>query len=296
MFGTPMLVVINEESDNAGTLFGARVSVDVDASGTVNGADLAQVIKFDGEKLDLTQAKFMVARNAASPIEDEASLTTFMVITQDGSVAGAFLFPGPGGTDLPGTTLAPAHEFSGAKIGFNPEDRFMVLADDYLFVIKEAGDVFAAEIHVGTDADPFDGGSVGDVFPLGGAKIGFNPEDRFMVTAQVAGTQPNVPFSSALVVITDAGDVFGAPIEFDGQGRPQSLSPVFKFSGAKIGFNPEDRFMVAIDNTLVVITAFGDVFGAAVDGRNKNIDLVFRFGGAKIGFGPQDRFMVAIGN
>ena len=61
-----------------------------------------------------------------------------------------------------------------------------------------------------------------------------------------------------------------------------------------IGFAPEDRFMVALGNTLVVIRQDGLVFGADVGGRD--IQPVFQFTGARIGFAPQDRFMVALGN
>ena len=151
----------------------------------------------------------------------------------------------------------------------------------YLAVITDAGEVFAAEVDLGQR-------NIGPVFQLGGAKIGFNPQDRFMVTIE-SGT------GSALAVITKSGDVFGAVIKTQTSGgffgQPQSLDPVFQFSGAKIGFNPQDRFMVTIGNTLAVITQSGDVFGAAVDGQN--IDPVFQFSGAKIGFNVQDRFMVA---
>jgi hypothetical protein len=42
----------------------------------------------------------------------------------------------------------------------------------------------------------------------------------------------------------------------------RELAPVFQFSGAKIGFNPQDRFMMALGNTLVVVTQDGSVFGA----------------------------------
>jgi len=62
----------------------------------------------------------------------------------------------------------------------------------------------------------------------------------------------------------------------------------------KIGFNPQDRFMMAVGNTLVVVTQDGNVFGADVAGRN--VRPVFQFGGAKIGFNPQDSFMMALGN
>ena len=36
----------------------------------------------------------------------------------------------------------------------------------------------------------------------------------------------------------------------------------------KIGFNPQDRFMMALGNTLVVVTQDGNVFGADVVGRD----------------------------
>ena len=51
--------------------------------------------------------------------------------------------------------------------------------------------------------------------------------------------------------------------------------------------------MPGANGTLVVITSFGEVFGADVSGQN--IDPVFQFAGAKIGYNVQDRFMVALG-
>ena len=44
----------------------------------------------------------------------------------------------------------------------------------------------------------------------------------------------------------------------------RNLQPVFQFSGAKMGCNPQDKFMMALGNTLVVVTQYGDVFGADV--------------------------------
>jgi hypothetical protein len=198
---------------------------------------------------------------------------TLAVITQDGNVFGSTVTPST-------TELGPIFQFSGAKIGFNPQDRFMVtMFSNYLTVITQAGDMFAAEVD-------FANNNISPVFQLSGAKIGSNPQDRFMVT-----------ISNTLAVITQDGDVFGAPIRGQFSGlffQPQSLGPVFQFSGAKIGFNPQDRFMVTIPNDiLAVITQTGDVFGAVVDVRGRNIGPVFQFGGAKIGFNPQDRFMVA---
>ena len=81
-----------------------------------------------------------------------------------------------------------------------------------------------------------------------------------------------------LAVITNQGNVFGSTV------NGTELEPVFQFSGAKIGFNPQDRFMVALGNTLLVITKDGSVFGASVPPDQTALDPVFEFSGAKIRF------------
>jgi hypothetical protein len=104
-----------------------------------------------------------------------------------------------------------------------------------------------------------------------------------------------VALGNTLIVITNNGTVFGANAV--GQNSSLSIDPVFQFTGAKIGFNVQDRFMVALSGpppTLVVITDDGSAFGANVDVTGQNIDPVFQFTGAKIGFNVQDRFMVAL--
>ena len=46
-----------------------------------------------------------------------------------------------------------------------------------------------------------------------------------------------------LAVITDAGDVFGVNV------AGHDLGPRFQFGGGRqLGFNPQDRFMVVINN------------------------------------------------
>ncbi len=104
-------------------------------------------------------------------------------------------------------------------------------------------------------------------------KIGFNPQDRFVVTV-----------GDRLAVITEDGGVFGAQLV----GR--EMQDVRQFvPNDRIGYNPQDRFMVALGNTLVVITRDGSVFGADVlDGPfiGKIVGTVFQFSGAKIGFSP----------
>jgi|SRR5215472_4634008 len=94
---------------------------------------------------------------------------------------------------------------------------------------------------------------------------------------------------TTLAVVTNAGNVYGSTV------ANNTLEPVFEFSGAKIGYNPQDRFMVAsVSNTLFVITNSGAVFGAAVDIQSHSIGPVTQYPGARIGYNPQDRFMVAV--
>jgi hypothetical protein len=152
------------------------------------------------------------------------------------------------------------------KIGFNPQDRFMVALGNTLVVVTSDGSVFGADV-VGSGQGRF----LEPVVQLTGARIGFNPQDRFMMAA-----------GDTLIVVAD-GNVFGSQVKgtrtgaFMGlskDGKPmgpvvkRELQPVFPFGGAKIGFNPQDRFMVALGNTLVVVTSDGNVYGGQVTGQS----------------------------
>src|ERR1700730_4435427 len=109
---------------------------------------------------------------------------------------------------------------------------------------------------------------------------------------------------NTLVVITEAGDVWGVDVVGD------SLygTSTYEFFGPKLDLtNPSDRsrFMVAMGNTIIVITRKGNVFGFELDPTlgvqsvarvfGFNVVRVFRFNGGapqKIGFNAQDKFMV----
>ena len=227
------------------------------------GTTIEPVFQFRGAKIGFnSQDRFMITRS------DE-----LVVIRQDGLVFGA---------KIAGTDIEPVFQFSGAKLGFNPQDRFMVsLGFNPLVVIRQDGLVFGANI-VGTGHGPH----IQPVFQFTGAAIGFNSVDKFMVAAANSPVF-NAP-QNTLVVIRQDGLVFGANVV------DRNIQPVFQFSGAKIGFHPLDRFMVAMGNRLVVIRSDGLVFGADIVGRE--VQPVFQFSGAKIGFHPLDRFMVARGN
>jgi hypothetical protein len=114
------------------------------------------------------------------------------------------------------------------------------------------------------------GRTIGPVFHFTGSKIGYNFDDRFMV----AMSAPDRPGDSTLAVITQSGDVYGANVS------GQNIGPLVHFTGAKIGYNPQDRFMVAMNNTLFVITEDGDVYGANISGQS--IGAVVHFTGAKL--------------
>ena len=167
-----------------------------------------------------------------------------------------------------GVTVSYIGDQPPAKIGFNPQDRFMTVIGSTLVVVTSTGDVFGADVVDGV---------VQPVFGFTGAKIGFNPQDRFLLT-----------HGRTLVIVTSTGDVFGADV------RGHHLEDVFQFTGAKIGFNEQDRFMTVQGDTLVVVTSSGDVYGADVSARN--LKPVMHYTGAKIGFNPQDRFLAAIGS
>ena len=62
----------------------------------------------------------------------------------------------------------------------------------------------------------------------------------------------------------------------------------------RIAFNPQDRFVVAIGNTLIVTTQNGDTFGHDVTGHTA--DSAFQFSGAKAAFNAGDRFVVTMGS
>jgi hypothetical protein len=63
----------------------------------------------------------------------------------------------------------------------------------------------------------------------------------------------------------------------------------------KVAFNPQDRFLIAIGNTLIVTTQNGDVFGLDLTGQR--IGEAFKFSGSKAAFNhEQDRFVVTMGN
>jgi hypothetical protein len=153
---------------------------------------------------------------------------TIFVITQDGSVFGAWV-------DFPGQAdVRPVMQYAGPNtIGFNPQDRFMVGLENTLFVITQDGSVYGADVL---------GQSVGPVVQYGGPHtIGYNPSDQFMVG--LWGDRGWLGKEDALFVIQQDGSVFSAAVDFAGQ----TMGPVVAYAGAKIGYNPWDRFMVGIN-------------------------------------------------
>jgi hypothetical protein len=216
----------------------------------------------------LTPGDLAALRHAYPTNTVSSTVLALVVITQDGNTYGSDI------PHLDNHTLSPVYHFEGAKIGYNPQDRFMVALDcSSLVVITQAGEVFGARV--------FEKNIVAPVYQFSGAKIGYNPQDRFMVAL---GNE----YLNTLVVTTQDGNVYGSDI----QGH--TLAPIYHFDGPKIGYNPQDRFMVALGNTLVVITQDGNVYGSDIQGHT--LGPVYHFDGPKIGYNPQDRFMVALGD
>jgi hypothetical protein len=231
--GNTLVVVRND-----GSVFGSDV---------VNG-QAQPVFEFGGAKIGFNpQDRFMMTVG-----------NTLVVVTQDGSVYGS---------DVANRQLQPVFQFGGAKIGFNPQDRFMMTFGSTLVVVTQDGSVYGCDI-IGSGPQR----QLAPVLQFTGARIGFNPQDRFMMI-----------LGSTLVVVTEDGSVWGSEVKntrtnafvgINADGTPmgpvtaRELQPVFPFSGAKIGYNPQDRFMMALGNTLVVVTGDGDVYAAETAGRS----------------------------
>ena len=93
--------------------------------------------------------------------------------------------------------------------------------------------------------------------------------------------------ASTVLVVREDGNVFGSDMQDE-----HHLGPVYQFAGDRIGYNPQDRFMMSMGNTLVVVRQDGGVFGSDVVGRQ--LGDVYQFDGDRIGYNPQDRFMMSL--
>lgn len=221
----------------------------VTEEGNVFGADVASrqmqpVFPFTGAKIGFNpQDRFLATIG-----------NTLMIVTREGNVFGS---------DVVNRQLQPVYQFTGAKIGFNPEDKFLTSVRGALVVVTAEGRVWAADVAREQRV-------IGPVAEATGARIGFSEQDRFLVALR-----------DRLVVIRRDGRVFastvkttatGAFIGIDQDGRgwgaihKRRLEPVVELTGARIGFNPQDRFMTTVGNTIVVITSEGNVFGTDVSG------------------------------
>ena len=191
--------------------------------------------------------QFSGAKAAFNP-EDRFVVTmgnTLIVCTQNGNVFGH---------DIADRNIGPGFRFTGAKAAFNAVDRFVTTADNTLIVCTQNGDVFGHDIA---------NRNIGAGFKFTGSKAAFNAGDRFVVTVR-----SRLFGHHTLIVCTQNGDVFGHDI------ARRNIGPPFKFTGSRMAFNPEDRFVVIVGNTMIVTTQGGAAFGADVSGRN--IGPIFR--------------------
>ena len=163
--------------------------------------------------------QFSGAKAAFNP-EDRFVVTmgnTLIVCTQNGDVFGH---------DIAGRNIGPGFKFTGAKAAFNAGDRFVTTTDKTLIVCTQNGDVFGHDIA---------NRNIGPGFKFTGSKAAFNPNDRFVVTVS-----SRLFGHHTLIVCTQNGDVFGHDIA----GR--NIGPPFQFTGSRMAFNPEDRFVVIV--------------------------------------------------
>jgi hypothetical protein len=206
-------------------------------------------------------------------VGDGGASNQVIVIRETGEVYGADITRNAGGAH----NIGFIYQFAGGKFGFGPTDRFVCRGGNILYVVNEAGDVWKADIDA---LRP----ELGPMSPCGGDKSGYseegpiNPDVRFRVF---------MPERLMLFAIRENGDVWGTKIG----GR------TYQLGGGKIGYAPEDRFMLAAGDTLLVIKSDGEVWAADVSGLFEGageVGDVYQLAGEKIGYGPNDRFMVTI--
>jgi hypothetical protein len=153
------------------------------------------------------------------------------------------------------------------RVAFNPQDRFVVVIGDRIFVINDAGHVFA---HVIT------GDTVGPALRLAGPPVAF-PQHRFVA---VMGNR-------ILVTVPD-GAVFAHDITGD------TIVPAVRLAGPRVAFNPFDHFVAVMGSRILVILNGGQVFAHDINGNT--IGPAVKLTGAAVAFNPQDKFVVVIGN
>jgi hypothetical protein len=92
-----------------------------------------------------------------------------------------------------------------------------------LLVITRDGNIFGADVGVGDE-----GGSMGNVFLLSTATIGFNPQDKFMMGIPLFGSDLLGNPTSALVVVTQDETFLGLR-SWEETYRPKSLSMLVQY-------------------------------------------------------------------
>jgi hypothetical protein len=251
------LVVITD----AGNVYGADVNF--------NNNTLGPVYEFNGAKIgyNYPQDRFMMQQNNTLLVTNNGNVYAaqvdvanqrvnpvyqpkaarigynsqdrFMVATA-GSM---FVITNTGDVYCETTNGGPVSQLNGAKIGYNPQDWSMVGIGNRLAVITREGNVYASVIKFASGGFGGVPQSLEPVYQLNGAKIGYNPQDRFMVATAVTTV------GNTLFVITNTGDVYGSVID----AAVQNVGPVIHFTGAKIGYNPQDKWMVAVEPLPIIL-------------------------------------------
>ncbi len=84
------------------------------------------------------------------------------------------------------------------------------------------------------------------------------------------------------------GKVFAHPINGTSVGSAQQLG------GPKVAGNPQDKWVLAMGNRILVITAFGDMFAHEINGDT--IGVPVQLSGPQVAGNPQDKWVLVMGN
>ena len=86
------------------------------------------------------------------------------------------------------------------------------------------------------------GRRLGSVYQFDGDRIGYSPQDRFMMALSYTY------LDFALVVVRQDGSVFGSEVDRFGH----RLGPVYQFDGDRIGYSPQDTFMMSLPADVIL--------------------------------------------
>ncbi len=175
----------------------------------------------------------------------------------------------------PGDIMA-ARKLDGPRVAANPEDKWVLFSDIYIYVITKDGRVFAHQLSNG----------IQPAVLLPGPKVAANPQDKKVLL-----------MGSKIVVITTSGKAFAHDIQLIGPSpgtigysHPKSIGEAYALSGSEVAGRPEDKWIVNDGDRIIVIKADGSVFAHKV--TNNKVNAPSKLSGPRVAANPDDKWVL----